>query len=108
MKTQTQTTPLVKIDLYQERYMKSFSVVDDYKNMGPGTLFTGDSGYVKDYDELIDRLKEDIEAHFRMEEFEEFEESELSNPGFDYSKIEFFKTENYLETFIKGCEVTWY
>lgn len=83
------------IKLCYERYMKSYDVVDDYEGMGPGTLFNGDGGYVDNYDEFIMRLKDDMKYNFNCE-------------GIDVDKIEFVNTREFLETFIKGYDVTFY
>lgn len=75
------------IDLYYERYMKEYNVVDDYKGMGFGTIFGGDSGYCNGYDDFIDRLKYDLKREIN-----------------DISKVEFIKIDEY-KTFIKGYKI---
>ncbi len=87
----------IKVELYHERWMKSYDFVSDYKGMGPGTLFSGDSGYIDDYEELIDRLKYDMKSFFRENEIK-----------VNVNKIEFVNTGDYLETFIKGYKVSFY
>lgn len=77
------------IELYYERYMKEYDVVDDYKGMGPGTIFGGDSGYCEDYDDFLERLKEDLKSKVD-----------------DIKSVEFIKGDDYLSTFIKGYNVT--
>ena len=80
-----------EIELYYEKYMKFYDVVNDYKGLGYGTIFGGDSGYIDEYDDLIERLKDDIG---------------YLNKDIDVDTIEFVNTGNYLETFIKGFSVT--
>ena len=87
----------IKVELYYERWMKSYDIVNDYKGMGSGTLFGGDSGYIDEYEELIDRLKDDMESFFTH-----------NGIKVDVNKIEFINTGDYLETFIKGYEVSFY
>lgn len=78
-----------KIELYYERYMDSYEYFDNYEDMGPGTLISGDSGYCDDYEDFIDRLKDDLENKI------------------DVNKIEFIKID-YLTTFIKQYQISWY
>lgn len=85
--TETQENNLPKIKLYYERYMKSFDIVNDV-TLGPGTLFGGDSGYINEYDELIEKLKDDMKNHVNVD------------------NIEFVK-KDYMTTFIKGYAVWW-
>jgi hypothetical protein len=88
---------LIDVELYYERYMKSYDIVDDYKGLGPGTLFGGDSGYIDEYEDLIERLKDDMKSFFSNNDM-----------NVDVDKIEFINTEEYLETFIKGYKVRFY
>jgi hypothetical protein len=79
------------IELYYERYMKEYDIVDDYKGMGPGTIFGGDSGYCDDYDDFLERLKDDLKSEV------------------DIESVEFIKDDDsYLSVFIKGYNVTFY
>lgn len=80
-----------KVDLYYERYMKSYDVLENYKGLGPGTLFGGDSGYIDSYEELVNRLKRDMK-------------NEVEN----IDNVEFIDTGEYLTTFIKGYAVFWH
>jgi hypothetical protein len=50
----------IEVELNYERYMKEYCIVGDYRDFGPGTLFCGDSGYIDEYGDLIERLKYDI------------------------------------------------
>jgi len=84
----------IEIELYYERYMKSYDIVDDYKGLGPGTLFRGDSGYIDEYEELVDSLKDDMKSFFSNNDM-----------NVDVDKIEFINTGQYLKTFIKGYNV---
>jgi hypothetical protein len=88
---------LIDVELYYERYMKSYDIVDDYKGLGPGTLFGGDSGYIDEYEDLIERLKDDMKSFFSNNDM-----------NVDVDKIEFINTGEYLETFIKGYKVRFY
>ncbi len=78
---------LPKIVLYYERYMSEFNVLDDYDGLGPGTLITGDSGYVDTYEELVDRLMDDM--------------------GGEHIKKTDFVEVGYNQVFIKGYDVRW-
>lgn len=84
-----------KIELYYERYMKNYDYVDNYKKLGHGTLFGGDSGYIDNYDELIERLKYDINRY-----------AEHIDSNIKPNDIEFIKVRR-LTTFIKGHIVSW-
>ena len=88
---------LIDVELYYERYMKSYDIVDDYKGLGPGTLFGGDSGYIDEYEDLIERLKDDMKSFFSNNDM-----------NVDVDKIEFINTGEYLETFIKEYKVRFY
>ena len=82
---------LPKIELYYERYMDGYEVFDDYQGLGPGTLVGGDSGYVDNHLDLVDRLRDDMGHQIN-----------------DTSQIEFVNVESpFITTFIKGYEVTW-
>jgi hypothetical protein len=81
-KFDSNSSEMREVELYYERWMKSYEVVDDYEGHGPGTIFRGDSGYIDSYEDLIENLKEDI--------------------GQD--DIEFIKV-GRLKTFIKGLSV---
>jgi cupin superfamily acireductone dioxygenase involved in methionine salvage len=81
-----------KIELYYERWMKEFDVVDDYEGHGPGTIFGGDSGYINTYQDLIERLKEDIGE----------DDIEFIRVHDDEGEVE------ELKTFIKGLYVSFY
>jgi hypothetical protein len=85
----------LRVELYYENWMKSYDIVNDYKGMGKGTLFSGDSGSIDEYEELIDRLKDDMENFFTRNDIK-----------VDVNEIEFVNTGEYLETFIKGYEVS--
>ena len=57
-----ESSEIKKIDLYYERWMKEFDIVQDYKGKGPGTIFGGDSGYLDTYEELVSKLKDEIDG----------------------------------------------
>ncbi len=99
--TQTNPSEMKQIELYKERWMKSFDIVGDYEGNGPGTIFGGDSGYIDSYEDLIERLKDDINK----------ESSWIDGPT-DLD-VEFLRVHNEeteepeeLTTFIKGLAVT--
>lgn len=103
MNTEVKESKLIQIELYYERYLKSFDVVDDFNGMGPGTIIGGDIGYNDSYEEFIDRLKEDIESHFEQEEEEDTEPCVT----FDVNEISYIKVnEDCLEVFIPEFSVT--
>jgi hypothetical protein len=58
------------VELSYERWMKEFTIVDDYEGNGPGTIFGGDSGYIDSYDELIERLKDELSYYLPQNNFE--------------------------------------
>lgn len=87
----------IEVELNYERYMKEYCIVGDYRGFGPGTLFCGDSGYIDEYGDLIERLKYDIKYFFLCKE--------MCN---DINEIEFINTGEYLETFIKGVSLSFY
>jgi hypothetical protein len=82
---------LPEIELSYKRYMKSFDIVDDWRNMGGGTIFHGDSGYITNYEDIIDRLK-----------------YSMGNKVENVDDIEFIDTGKYLTTFIKGYSISFY
>ena len=90
-----------EINLYYERYMKEYEIIDDYKGLGPGTLFSGDSGYNDDYEEFIDSLKDDIKSYLKYQ----YEENEMVGFEERFNQIEFIEVD-YLKTFIKGEKVS--
>jgi hypothetical protein len=103
-------TNLPKIELSYERYMKSYDIVDNYKKLGPGTIFHGDSGYIDSNEELIERLKDDIndDIENRKEHNLDFPEDKLPEIGVKSAdEIEFIPTRKYIEVFIKGYAVYW-
>ena len=78
------------VDISQERYMKSYEIVEDYNGLGPGTIFSGDSGYIDTYEELVERLTDDISRQIPI------------------TQESFIEIDEYLTTFIKGFGVKWY
>lgn len=91
------TSNTIEVELNYERYMKGYRIVHDYNELGPGTIFSGDSGYINEYDDLIERLKDDIKYFFLC--------NEMDN---DINKIQFVNTSGYLETFVKGLALSFY
>ena len=97
-----ESSEMKNVELYYERWMKEFDVVEDCEGNGPGTIFRGDSGYIDNYEELIERLKNDIH-----------ESSWIDGPTKWIDDVEFFRVHNdetgeveELATFIKGLSVT--
>lgn len=89
-----------EIELYYERYMKEYEFFENYKKFGAGTLFGGDGGYCNSYEDLIEKLKDDLKRYI---EFCEDEGEDIGIKNID--EIEFVKI-GYLTTFIKGLFVT--
>tara|TARA_R110000772_G_scaffold95789_3_gene194156 strand:+ start:6372 stop:6677 length:306 start_codon:yes stop_codon:yes gene_type:complete len=88
----------VKINLYSERYMKSFDYFEDYENLGSGTLFGGDSGYNYSYDDFLEKLKGDIKK------YAEFTDEDNDIP-INISNLEYVKVDE-LSVFVKNVELS--
>lgn len=80
-----------KIYFYRERWMKSYEVYDSYENLGSGTLFGVDSEYVSDFEDIVERILEEIGS---------------GENNIDMSKIEIIST-GWCEVFIKNLDVRW-
>ena len=78
-----------KVYFYRERWMKSYEIYDSYKNLGPGTLFGVDSVYVSDFEDIVERILDEIDS---------------SENNIDTSKIEIISV-GWCEVFVKNLDI---
>jgi hypothetical protein len=78
-----------KVYFYRERWMKSYEIYDSYKNLGSGTLFGVDSEYVSNFEDIVERILDEIDS---------------SENNIDTSKIEIIGA-GWCEVFVKNLDI---